>query len=194
MANPFGKGKTYNLIGKRFHNFVVTARTVNRISKSSGRGFAAWKCLCDCGKEFITTTKQINKDKHPRKSCGCLSFNSQFRRSIDDGLASIRKTISRYKYGAKTRGLSWELSEEECIQLFKGNCNYCGSEPKLRSSSLKNTPQHKISGIDRVDPSIGYTIKNCVSCCTICNEAKMDRTLAEFEEWLNQVVKFRSRK
>ena len=38
----------------------------------------------------------------------------------------------------------------------------------------------KFNGIDRIDSNIGYTVNNCVPCCTICNHMKNDLTTDEF--------------
>ena len=43
------------------------------------------------------------------------------------------------------------------------------------------------NGIDRVDNKIGYTLKNCVTCCKYCNNAKKDNDVDEFKEWLEYV-------
>lgn len=51
-----------DLTNRRYHSFLVIERTGEK-----RYGHAVWKCLCDCGKEFHTTNKQI----HRIKSCGC---------------------------------------------------------------------------------------------------------------------------
>ena len=50
----------------------------------------------------------------------------------------------------------------------------------------KTEEPYKHNGIDRVDPSKGYTIDNCVSCCSKCNYAKHDMTISEYNEWLTK--------
>lgn len=99
-------------------------------------------------------------------------------------VACTRAYIRVYKRGAKDRGLEFDLSEEECLMLFSGNCYYCGIAPTNKKHFRGSFPQN---GIDRKDNSKGYTIDNCVSCCKDCNLSKRDMTVEEFEGWLERV-------
>jgi hypothetical protein len=44
------------------------------------------------------------------------------------------------------------------------------------------------NGIDRVINTVGYTVNNCVPCCFVCNKAKSDRDLDEWNSWLNRIA------
>jgi hypothetical protein len=68
-----------------------------------------------------------------------------------------------YKQAALLKGLNFDLSEEECNELFNEKCFYCGEQ----SDNLN-------IGIDRIDCNcdIGYTLDNIVPCCAICNMIK----------------------
>lgn len=46
------------------------------------------------------------------------------------------------------------------------------------------------NGIDRVNKSIGYTKRNCVTACKFCNKAKTDMSIKEWTEWLKRIVCF----
>jgi hypothetical protein len=72
-----------------------------------------------------------------------------------------------------------DLTVEEVKRLVKGHCHYCGTAPSPRVVS-KSRRYEDLNGIDRVDSSLGYTIANCVSCCSMCNKMKMDIGQAEF--------------
>ena len=63
-----------------------------------------------------------------------------------------------YKRGADARGLEFTLTLEEFKKFVQDKCHYCGSENSI--------------GIDRKDNAIGYTSKNSLSCCKICNFMK----------------------
>jgi hypothetical protein len=66
-----------------------------------------------------------------------------------------------YKYGAKQRGLAFEITKDEFMRLVSTLCYYC-----------ERTPEQVAIGIDRVDNQQGYIAGNCVSCCKSCNFAK----------------------
>ena len=53
-------------------------------------------------------------------------------------------------------------------------------------TNLKRQPSDgglNYSGIDRIDSLKDYTIENTVPCCKICNYAKSNLTLKQFQEW-----------
>jgi hypothetical protein len=81
----------------------------------------------------------------------------------------FEKKISFYKHGAKTRNLSFTLSDKDCIILFSKKCYYCG----FLNEELG-------IGIDRTDNSKGYIKSNCVPCCSQCNIMKRDKNLTDF--------------
>ncbi len=122
-------------------------------------------------------------------SCGCS------RRKPGD-ISCGHGLFLQYFVKARREGMAFELTEEETLALFRGDCAYCGVPPAQvfkRTNRWKKTafawqPQPFIyNGIDRVDSSQGYVRTNVVSCCGTCNRAKMDQTLAEFEDWIDRV-------
>ena len=78
-----------------------------------------------------------------------------------------------YKKASRERGFIFTITLEEFVSFWNKNCFYCGD---------------KINGIglDRVDNSIGYEIKNVVPCCEICNTMKMTET---YNSFINQCMK-----
>lgn len=171
---------THYDVGQRYNNFVIIKKYSNKITKT-GRIARCWECLCDCGKLFIITSKQIHRGQ---KSCGCLSVSGRFHK-FPTKLAIGNLRFNHYKQSAVSRNLSWELTKEEFSELLYSNCHYCHSEPL----TLVKSRDHEImvNGVDRVDSNIGYTTNNCVACCKFCNRAKSDATLEEFTAWLKRV-------
>lgn len=182
--------KQENLIGKKFGRLTVEQLMPSRqYGKNKKR---RWLSVCDCGKKTETDTGALTSGK--TTSCGCYSAEV----SADNGRKSrdaVRKLTASfnvmkgcYVRNAKTRGLSWELSNDDVKRLFNSNCFYCGLEP---SNNYKNTYYNmKYSGIDRVNNAIGYTKDNTVSCCKICNHAKKTMSKEEFLSWIERVYKF----
>jgi hypothetical protein len=171
-------------VGQKHNDFTIV-RSTKHIITEAGKHHTRWECLCDCGKLFVITTKQI---KRGQKSCGCHKFNSMFRRTLTDDQANIRKILRHYQASAKKRGFCWELTEEQATQLLFFNCFYCGSQPSRICDYLKYCKPTIVSGIDRKDNKIGYVINNCVSCCKVCNRAKLDASKEEFETWAKNFI------
>jgi hypothetical protein len=114
------------------------------------------------------------------------------------GLASFNYLLDRYVRQAKSRDLPFELTKGEFIGLLIQDCSYCGTKPKpfnsyvtgqsfvQRNKRSDRNPEAiarswiNVNSIDRMDNSIGYIPKNCVTACVDCNEMKMNRTLEEF--------------
>lgn len=55
--------KTKDLIGQRFSRLVVISRA------ESVKGFAQWRCVCDCGNETVAKGAKLRAGR--TKSCGC---------------------------------------------------------------------------------------------------------------------------
>lgn len=107
-------------------------------------------------KEYMQQYSKDNKDKLQEQKI------VWYHRTKDTKGYKVnpRSRFTRYRAGAKHRGLVFEITQEEAYQLFKGDCHYCG------------TPPDPLSGIDRVNNDEGYTTNNVVSCCGYCNRMK----------------------
>jgi hypothetical protein len=101
-------------------------------------------------------------------------------------MIDYKGTYADYRHAAKRRALEFTLTIEDATLLFSSDCVYCGMPP----SNIKKKGRKKIlvaylySSIDRVDSNKGYIKENCVSCCKICNRAKM---AMEYNEWMNWI-------
>lgn len=94
---------------------------------------------------------------------------------------SLKARYKKYELGAKERGLPFELSLEEFDEITKMPCEYCGGY----SDELNGI---KFNGIDRINSSKGYTVKNSVPCCEMCNRMKLDYDLEDFLEYVKKIV------
>jgi len=87
----------------------------------------------------------------------------------------LNQRFSAYKYSAKRRGHKFDLTIEDFKTFWQQPCFYCG-EP------IENI------GIDRIDNNIGYQISNCVSCCNLCNQIKMDLDYFKLRDHLTKMI------
>jgi hypothetical protein len=86
-----------------------------------------------------------------------------------------RTTNGKYtllKSEAKSRGIDFDITFEEYVNLNSSLCFYCGG--LLPEAGY---------GLDRINNNIGYVSGNCRPCCIICNRAKSTLTENEFKEW-----------
>lgn len=172
-----------DLIGKRFGRWVVIKRapTKNRVT--------FWLCKCDCGNEKEVSGNSLRKGDSI--SCGCYKKElTSTRVKLENGLASKNSTFNNYKLLAKKSNRLFELSFEEFLDLTQQSCHYCGSKPNNIKKSQYNSGDFIYSGIDRMDNTKGYTIKNCVPCCETCNKAKRNLTYTEYISWIKKSYEY----
>lgn len=100
---------------------------------------------------------------------------------------------NQYKQNAILRGFNFDLSKENFVNLVSSNCHYCGSAPEekqhLKRYNKTETPVFT-NGIDRIDSRLGYTITNCVPCCTVCNRMKLDYDLNFFHNHISKIYHY----
>lgn len=161
------------LEGQVFGRLTVVSYTGKKKS-----GQLTYECVCRCGRVIITQAGSL-KDGNTR-SCGCFKNEISAARwkgtgpqkTIGHGLASRNALLCQYKRGARQRGHSWELTNEQFFLITKQNCYYCGTVPAQVKQSHSHNGPYVYNGIDRLDSSVGYLVGNCVAACGSCNRAK----------------------
>lgn len=151
-----------------------------------------WQCLCDCGKVIEIATNTFNSGK--QISCGCFHKENSSKRmrqtmSKPEGVSITNQLFAHYKIAAKTRNLTFKISFRYFKQLIQDPCFYCG-EIKRNKRLIKQKHRNfefGFNGLDRVNSNNGYTIKNVVPCCVICNYAKHTLPKQEFFNWTKQL-------
>lgn len=177
--------------GKKYNYLTVLAEDVPVIT-SQGNKSRRWIFKCDCG-----NTKSIspsNVFSGSTKSCGCKKkeiTNKAINKYYDN---KYKYPVERRLYSSyKKHGKDFNLSLEKFIEIVNQPCNYCGTEPiKTRFNKTKSKSK-KLNGVDRINSSVGYTEKNVVSCCTICNVAKNTMSVKQFLEWVNKIHSFQNK-
>jgi len=177
-----------DLTGKKYGKLTALKRVGN-----TKYGHVMWSCVCECGK-----TKDFNGSdlrKGIKKSCGCAGNTRVYYRSSRTLYKDARNMVlSAYQSNAKNKNRLFNIPEDKFFELTQKNCEYCGNEPqtiaspKNPNSTLK---QYVYNGIDRVNSAEGYTVENCVPCCSICNRMKMNHTK---KDWYAHMCKIISRK
>jgi hypothetical protein len=162
--------------------------TVLRFDSISKGKAARWICRCECGteKSVSGTTLRFGESE----SCGCLHRERLIAaNSLPPGEANLNDLISNYRAQATNRGYEFSLTDEQCRELFSGDCFYCGVAPVQihRPGRTRGNGKFPYNGIDRVKNEIGYTVENTVSCCGRCNAGKNKMSIDDFIEMCNWV-------
>lgn len=184
ILNPLTK----DLTGTRFGSVVVLEYAGRRLGPSRGAKLGRllvpfWTCRCDCGSTVVINGRRLKTAK--RTKCGsrsCAALFCKTRRQAG------RRVLSNYKQSAQTRGIDWNLTEDEFFSLITQPCHYSGMLPKKPIKTVEGT--FYWNGVDRKDSSLGYTIDNCVPCSHFANTAKLDHPYDEFVDWMKQAAQF----
>lgn len=174
-------GFVVDMIGKRYGRLLV----IERAGKVQG-GIATWKCRCDCGKEAIVRGAELRRGHVI--SCGCYRVEQRTKHTALGGGAHTSWLYSKCKSDAKRKGIIFDLSNEDFVELISGACFCCGRKGTntMRHSAIKG--EYKYNGIDRIDSTLGYVRGNVRSACWRCNRAKNDTTDEEYWEWLRLIM------
>ena len=178
-----------NLTGNRFGRLVVVSEASPRYSKGGSKQ-RQWNCLCDCGKEIITTTQNLRRGD--TKSCGCLKIETNINNATTHG-------------GSKSKLYSvWKAMRKRCNNTHNSDYKYYGGKgikvcdewnndfESFRNWSLCNGYNPELT-IDRIDLNKDYCPENCrwVDFKTQCNNRSTNahytyngktHTLAEWSE------------
>jgi len=173
-----------HLVGKKYGGKTLIKPVICNGLK---RRRILFECVCDCG--FKSTVRlDYLQDKKSIKCVNCdfninlLGFNTSSEMIV------FNEMLSHYKGGAKARNIEFLLNKSDFKKIIEGDCNYCGSPPKLKfSRNAKHS--YRVNGIDRVDSSKNYSIENCVPCCSMCNLMKLDSTLEIFKNQIKLIYK-----
>lgn len=135
----------------------------------SMNGNVRWRCLCDCGKGFITTSAAI-RQKLKNLSCGCKS-----KRSNGQTRKPYEKTWGAYENGKKTPlyqsyihmrmrcGLLWDTEEHYKNWRDRGIkvCDeWANSFSAFRDWALANGYKKGLT-LDRINNDGDYCPENC---------------------------------
>ena len=187
VASDFCKSTDYtDLIGTKFNELTVISFPGHLVRKEKGKEYkkAAALVRCSCGVEFITDFQLV---KH-NKTLSCGHINRLYH--IDPYACSVRALYTRYKSRARKDKKDFHLTQDEFRSLITKPCAYCGTPPLQQHKKCHCKKSILHNGLDRVDSKQGYIQNNVVSCCWICNRAKLDMPVQEFIEYIIRLAKF----
>lgn len=102
---------------------------------------------------------------------------------------SVNTVYTSYLSNCRRKNIFWELTREELWELCQKNCHYCDKSPSNHRRGVT------YSGLDRIDHTKGYSLKNVIPCCKECNGLRSDKlTVEEMEVVAKSLKVFRLRK
>ncbi len=106
---------------------------------------------------------------------------------LEPGKAVRNLIFDQYQRDAKKRNLEWRLTGDQFDDLIAQSCYYCKRPPSMTRKARRCNGDLTYNGIDRINNNLGYTTNNVAACCQICNRAKSNMTLEDFESWIKDL-------
>lgn len=152
------KGSITDKTGKRYHNYIVLGKYGEKNNE------VLWKCLCDCGKEFIRENSKLSA----RKSCGCIGSGRKKDTTSDCYFFTTTKGMSQHSYDRLRK--EWHSMKDRCKpQYHNSNIYYergisvCEEWLIFRNFAiwaLENGYDDDLT-LDRIDNNKSYSPDNC---------------------------------
>jgi hypothetical protein len=174
--------KKLDLIGKVFTRLTVIEEIPERANDKS----VMWRCRCECGNFTAASSRHLNHKQI--QSCGCLHKDNTPK--LIKGESSFNKLYGSYKLRSKRKKIPFDLDKEQFKMLVTDVCHYCGSKPLQEYGDNSCNGKFMYNGIDRLDSKKGYTSNNSVTCCKMCNYAKLTSSKDQFLNWIEKVYKY----
>lgn len=147
----------------------------------------AYDCICDCGQTYRGKSCELRTLRV--RSCGCGRYDKSMIMDPDRRKVLLDKEYKRmlHRNDKELKFPPSDLSFSDFRYISSLNCFYCGRKPGNETKDgYENHYQSdyilKWTGLDRLQPTIGYMKNNVVPCCGRCNKMKLDLTLEEFDE------------
>jgi|SRR5579864_1066902 len=115
------------------------------------------------------------------RPCGGAGFCEHDRRREACKECNPAGAYNTYIHSAKRRCARFEISFGEYQAIVSQACFYCGAHDET-------------NGIDQIQPGEGYTLANCVPCCSICNFMKRDYSAEKFLQQVKRITTFQENK
>jgi hypothetical protein len=122
--------------------------------------------------------------KKPFDVWPCKSWRKYCGHPCSLGRQGPKKTpflwlYNKVKYEAKKGQRAFTLTFAQFLKFTEQDCFYCGAEVVWRPHAKRLGRNYNL---DRKNNALGYTARNCVTCCGRCNRAKSYHFT--FKEWV----------
>ena len=118
-----------------------------------------------------------NREKRIKNATDWAKQNKeQLMKTRRKYMSTPQGRLTSVKGSAKTRQIQFSLTDQQALNILEKPCYYCGNTEKY--------------GIDRIDSSFGYTLKNSVSCCDDCNYMKRIMSQKDFIQQCKKIANY----
>lgn len=150
------------------------------------------RCIA-CGEDKELARFYKRPDSSVDGTCRACRTASEFRIQHNSPRDYLRSTIAKAKYGAKKRGLVWDLDIDQVMQIWNeqgGRCALSGVLMQAAKDGKGRKGKDLNVSLDRIDQDKGYTFKprNVQLVCLRVNLMKHDMEEHDFYWWCQNVM------
>ncbi len=170
----------FNIVKSPCHYCEYNDSVIGVDRKNSNKGYIKTNVLPCC--EQCNLMKNDSSYDNFLSICEHIAtINNKFNGKLNHKLFHISPNgqFARFRGDAERRNIKFELTKDKLKTIVLKPCAYC-------KSSEAGYYGEGAGGIDRVDSTIGYLASNCVPCCYICNQMKLNYSKDDF---INQCIK-----
>jgi hypothetical protein len=164
-----------------FYCQFKSEKTLNGIDRmDSSKNYEKSNCvscckICNFIKGSLDPTTFVERCQHISKHFNGIGV---YHPELFPNSSSVSQ--ESYRVRALNKNIEFSLTKEQFETTIQQNCYYC----------KKETTSIHLNGIDRKNNTIGYTIENCVSCCSECNYMKGCLTDCVFIESCKKIANY----
>ena len=120
----------------------------------------------------------VPKEHNMEQTCQWVQTDQNKDRISQWKKLNINDRIGSSKRRAVTKGIEWNLTDEESAKMMTSPCIYC------KHIDL----EVRVNGIDRLDSDKSYSTENCRPCCKNCNYMKGTFDPRTFITWAKKIA------
>jgi hypothetical protein len=174
-----GGRRPKDLSGQVFSRLTVLEYSHVKEHEACNQRTYFWRCVCECGKEIITSSKSLLRGS--TRSCGCLRVEwiKAHHKKTHGQTGSVEyKLLDGARQRAKKFGRECNLELADII--IPEYCPFLGI-PLVKGEGKQhaNSPT-----LDRIDSTKGYTKDNVWVISHKANSFKQDKTIEELEHFV----------
>lgn len=184
--------KFFIKVGDRFGDYLVIDQVP--FTTSSGSKEKRWVCKHSVTGKIIKTRSNHLASFLTEDEIASISKPEGYQSNGKHQMGLRAHLYREYRGNARKRGILFELDFNSFDSLITSNCSYCGEKPtnSTRASRRihKGQPPLYYNGVDRINSNLGYSVNNCVPCCSKCNLMKNVFSTEEFISHIHKIYRF----
>lgn len=146
-----------------------------------------------CGEDKQNSLFYKRPDGSVENTCRKCRTKAEFRTQHNSPRDYLRNTIAKAKYGAKKRGLEWDIDIDRVMQIWAeqdGRCALSGVRMQAAKDGKGRKGKDMNVSLDRIDQDKGYVFspRNVQLVCLRVNLIKHDMDEHDLFWWCHNIV------